>query len=152
MAPYRFANFILTLVFFLLVGCDLPTPKDGRDGEDSTYAVESFEGEATSINIHETVAIPASNNYNFKACLANLRQKRPIVSHKFIIEENGKELFSDVKGCVTWSETIAYNFFAESRFLKFDRTLKAVGTHRGRRTIQMAINPWPGPDGKAKDV
>lgn len=148
--------FILTGFTLALAACDLPSPSRSQEEDrdnGATFAVSSFEGKAISVNLHSEISIPISNTYNFSACVTNLLQKnKPLTGHKFIISELNEEVRSDMKGCVNWTESIQYNFLAPSKYLKFERTLSAVGTHRGSRIVSFAIDPWSHGEAKPREV
>lgn len=138
---------------FLLAGCDIPKATQVMEKDGATFEIKSFEGKSISVNMHSDIAVPVSNNYNFSACITNLRLKsKPIVGHRFLIEEINKVVSTDVEGCINWSETVEFNFLAQSKYLAFERTIVAVGIHRGKRVIKYAMDPWSHGDEKPKDV
>jgi hypothetical protein len=153
MAASKFIKYFFIVTTLGLTACDIKKPTQMLLKNGASFEVKSFEGKSISVNMHADIAIPVSNNYNFRACITNVRLKtKPVVGHKFLIEEVKKEVTTDIEGCVNWSETITYNFLAQSKYLSFERTLVAKGLHRGRRTINFALDPWSHGDDKPKEA
>lgn len=156
MNPSDFTKLSVLLVSFsvalILSGCNLPEPKEARNGDGSTFAVSSFEGKVNSLSINKKTGLPSSNVYDDKACLTDLRQKKPMIGQKFQIVETEQDLVTDVNGCLIWSETVNYNYLAASKYLKFVRTIKGLGPHFGTQTVNFAIDPWSHGESKPKDA
>ena len=130
---------VILTVAVLTSGCHLPEPKETRNSDGSTFAVTSFEGKVNTRTLDKKTNLPQANVYNYKACLSDLRQKKPMIGHKFEILEAAQALSTDINGCLTWSETVEYNFLASSKYLKFSRTIKGLGPHFGTQTVNFAI-------------
>jgi hypothetical protein len=143
---------IMAAATMILSSCNLPEPKEARDGDGSTFAVSSFEGKVISRNVDPKNGIPISNVYNYKACLTDLRQKKPMIGHKFQVMEITKDLATDINGCLMWPETVEYNFLTSSKYLKIIRTLRGMGPHHGDRPIPFAIDPWSHGEASPKDA
>ncbi len=139
-------------VALVLSGCNLPEPKEARDSDGSTFAVSSFEGKVNSISINKKTGLPSANTYDYKVCLTDLRQNKPMIGHKFQIVEIEQDLSTDVNGCLFWSETVNYNYLAQSKYLKIARTIKGLGPHFGVRPVHFAIDPWSHGEAKPKDA
>ncbi len=144
--------FALLTGVILTSGCNLPEPKEIRNSDGSTFAVTSFEGKVNTRTIHKKTNLPSSSVFNYKACLSDLRQKKPMIGHKFEIIEATQELSTDINGCLTWSETVEYNFLAASKYLKISRTIKGLGPHFGTQTVNFAIDPWSHGNASPKDA
>ncbi len=136
----------------MLSGCHLPEPKEARSGDGATFAITSFEGKATTRTLNQKTGLPVSNIYNYKACLSDLRQKKPMIGHKFEVVEIQQPLSTDVNGCLTWSETVEYNYLAASKYLKISRTLKGLGPQFGTQSLNFAIDPWSHGEANPKDA
>ncbi len=139
-------------VALVLSGCTLPEPQEARNSDGSTFAVSSFEGKVNSMAINKKTGLPNSNVYDYKACLTDLRQKKPMIGQKFQIVETEQDLATDVNGCLIWSETVNYNYLAASKYLKFSRTIKGLGPHFGTRMVNFALDPWSHGETKPKDA
>ncbi len=145
---------LLSLNVLSLAACNLPSPKDkgasaqsadGSDNSDAaTFNVEAAPSRSSVLEATKegSFALPTSKVFNLYACLKDVYYNKVISGHKFKIEETGKEVTADASGCLIWSESIQYNYLADSQYIKIDRHIRGTGLHKGVRTVSYAINPW----------
>ncbi len=130
----------------LILGCNLPSPQDKgqKQNEAATFTVQMMTERAKVLDagVQGDFALPSSKVFNLQACLKDIAYDKVIAGHDFKIEELGKKATTDKQGCLTWTETIHFNFLAESQYIRFERTIKGLGLHRGSQTVTYAINPW----------
>ncbi|MDG0816170.1 hypothetical protein [Bdellovibrio svalbardensis] len=146
---------LLSLNVLSLAACNLPTPKDKEataqaadatadNSEAATFNVEAAPSRSSVLESTKegSFALPTSKVFNLYACLKDIYYNKVISGHKFKIDEAGKEVTTDASGCLVWSETIQYNYLADSQYIKIDRHIRGTGLHKGVRTVSYAINPW----------
>jgi hypothetical protein len=148
----------LVMNVLALAACDLPSPsKKSADAEtvtldrkgftnsgSGTFTVELATGKSSMLEAQTkgTFQLPTAKIYNIVACLKDVAYNKPIQGHKFKIQELEQETRTDAAGCLTWKESINYNFLGDSKYLRFDRHILGTGLHRGSRLVTFAINPW----------
>lgn len=129
-----------------LMGCNLPTPKDKDDAHTSaaTFSVQFMADKAKVLDasVQGAFAFPSTKVFNLQACVKDIAYDKIVIGHEFKIEELGKKATTDKQGCLTWTETIPFNFLADSQYIRFERTITSLGLHRGSQTISYAVNPW----------
>lgn len=136
---------LLIVSTLALTACNLPSPKEKPQdsGNDSaTFAVETVKGDAIEGKTKDSFNLPMEKIFNFAVCLKDTRDSKSIAGHKFTVTETEKTVTTDKAGCLNWSETVSYNFLAESKYLQIERSIQAQGLHRGSRKVTFAINPW----------
>ncbi|MBO9665627.1 MAG: hypothetical protein J7501_02290 [Bdellovibrio sp.] len=135
---------LLSVNVLSLAACNLPSPKDreGKTSEAATFAVNSLKGTASSEKTGGAFALPESKVFNFSVCLKDTAYNKVITGHKFQVVETGTNVVSDAAGCVNWSETVKFNFLADSQYIQMERHIKGTGLHKGTRSVNLAINPW----------
>lgn len=137
----------LSLNLLALAACNLPAPQS-RDSEEAaksgvaTFFISEIKGTALKATLEKGSALPQSKTFNFSVCLKDRAQSKALVGHPFRVEEISKELKTDDKGCLNWSEEVPFNFSSTPRYLEWNRQIAATGLHKGSRTAQFAINPW----------
>ncbi len=127
-----------------LTACNIPNPKS-RETEGhsvATFFVTEAKGDALAAKLNKDYSIPQSKTFNFTACIKDHAQSKPLIGHPFRIGPINKEVKSDEKGCLNWSEEVSFNFFSEPKYLDWKRQITATGLHKGTRIVRFAINPW----------
>lgn len=146
-----FLTSILSLNLLALAACNLPKPKttDSAQQEDTpaTFFITEAKGTSLKANLAQDTGLPQSKTFNFSVCLKDRAQSHPLVGHPFRVEELKKDLKTDEKGCLNWSEDVPFNYSSTPKYLEWKRKITATGLHRGTRTAQFAINPWNDNDG-----
>jgi len=138
---------LLSLNLLLLAACNLPAPQS-RDNEEAkaqgaaTFFIAEVKGSALKATLEKGAALPQSKTFNFSVCLKDRAQSKALVGHPFRIEEIKKELKTDERGCLNWSEEVSFNFSSTPTYLDWKRQITATGLHKGTRTASFAINPW----------
>lgn len=97
-------------------------------------------------------SIPTRKLYTLKTCVKSKKSERPAAHVVFELtgkNPEGKErdplyVTTDAKGCFTWTEEIAFNFFGEEVYVPLERRLTATegSGQRGSAKIRLALNPW----------
>lgn len=136
--------FGLILIISLLGACSASKVEKATGSSVATFFVDQVEGTSQITKIDSTYAIPKTRLYNFKACIKDIMQSRPILGQSFKVQggESEKMANTDEQGCLNWSESIDYNFLAQANYIQSSRTIVANGIHKGSANIQIAINPW----------
>jgi len=151
-----FAWTFLVLNLSVLTACNIPSPQARENAENeapaATFFVTEVKGESLNTTLSQDYAIPKSKQFTFSVCLKDQAQSKPLMGHPFRIEEIGKEIKTDQKGCLNWSEEVPFNFFSEPRYIDWSREIKATGLHKGTRKVRFAINPWNDTDKTAAVV
>lgn len=125
-----------------------PNAPDLNVGAREEQVATFFNTEVTGTSqISETVrgfSIPTAKLFNVTTCVQDKRTQDRIKGHRFVIRGGEREVQvqSDAQGCLTWPESIHFNFLADSKFLPIKRMIVAQGMHSGAREVMFAINPW----------
>lgn len=144
---------LLSLTLLGLTGCNLPTPKeknaltamgDSKVSTPATFQIQSMADRSKTVEtkLQGTFALPTSKIFNLQACIKDVAYDKPVLGHDFQIAETNQVVTSDKNGCITWAEDIQFNFLADSKYVRIERTIKGTGLHRGARKVAFAINPW----------
>lgn len=91
--------------------------------------------------------------YNFEACIKDPSNAAVQPNIKFEIDsEDGNTIptSTDLRGCLTWTESHKINFFAEESYIQFRRVVRGKGIYKGEVFVEIAIHPWS--DGAASVV
>lgn len=139
------------------IGCMRPktyAPDDSGLGA-ATFSVGKVELVEDGVKKLEQVdgfSIPTRKLYTLKTCLKTKRTERPAANAVFELSGknlDGKELnqlyvTTDAKGCFTWTEEVAFNFFSDEVYVTLERRLSATegSGQRGSAKIRLAVNPW----------
>ncbi|MGE3757482.1 MAG: hypothetical protein AB7H97_06990, partial [Pseudobdellovibrionaceae bacterium] len=140
---------VCTLIAGILIGCS-PTPKQVSVANQikSTFIVSNISVPSTTTILSKEWNLPEARAYNFSVCVEDLARKRAIVNSSFEIKsgQDIQKVKSDPKGCLNWTENIAFDFFSEPTWVKVTRTIRASdqNTHKGELKVEMALNPWSG--------
>lgn len=136
----------LTALFSLLFlsACNLPDTQKRADGSDSqgSFFADEVSGSFLSESFLEDISLPKERVYAMKVCLRDLKHSKPVLNHPFLIEETKQEVSTDASGCLTWNESIVFEYLTDPVFIKIDRKIKSAGIHSGSYGISFAINPW----------
>lgn len=135
----------LVLNLSVLMACNIPSPQarnDAEGTESATFFVTEAKGDSLGTKLSKDFAIPNSKTFNFSVCVKDQVQSKPLVGHPFHIGEIEKDLKTDEKGCLNWTEEVPFNFFSEPKYLEWKREVTATGLHKGSRVVRFAINPW----------
>lgn len=136
------------IVGFILLGTLLASCSNKVEKADSaslaTFFVDSIDGSSSISKVDATYSIPQERLYNLKACVKDILQAKSIQGQSFKIEggEVEKVVSSDEQGCLNWSESIAFNFLAQSNYIQLKRIIVANGIHKGSKEIELVVNPW----------
>ncbi len=136
--------FKLILPVLLVVSCSNKNIEKANEATNATFFVDKIEGSSVINKVDPTYAIPQSRLYNFKACIKDILQSKPIQGQSFIIKESEAiaNIKSDEQGCLNWSESINFNFLAQSNYVQLERVIVSNGIHKGIYPISVVINPW----------
>lgn len=131
----------------VVAGCNLPSPQNKEKISETTPAsftaqAKAEQSKALETKVQGTFALPASKVFNFTACLKDNAYDKIIAGHDFLIEDTQQKITTDKSGCITWDETIPYNFLGESQYVRIERKIKGLGVHKGSQKVAFAINPW----------
>lgn len=140
-------SILIFCVLNSLVACNLPSPKDEKSKAKTTTATFSAEAMPEKSRTIETYnkgvfGLPSAKIFNFNACIKDNAYDKPVIGHKFLVEETKKEVTSDKSGCITWEERIEFNFLGQSQYLRMERHISGLGLHKGTQLVAYAINPW----------
>lgn len=131
----------------LLVGCNLPSPKDKQDARGNRAATFTAQAVADRSKAMETsvtgpFSLPTSKRFYLQACVKDAAYDKAIQGHEFTIEELDKKVTTDKSGCLNWTEDIDFNYLAMSQYVRIERHILAQGLHKGSQAVAFAINPW----------
>jgi hypothetical protein len=89
-------------------------------------------------------SIPTQNQMTFRACLKDADRSEEISNESFAIysDKNRQDVQTDAHGCMSWSETIAFDPSLPETILSSTRSIEGLGTHKGVREISLALDPW----------
>ncbi|MBX7232274.1 MAG: hypothetical protein K1X29_09340 [Bdellovibrionales bacterium] len=138
----------LSLALVLLsTGCTLRTEK-GESSGDATFRVDYVvePGVVKNDKTNLDWNIPKSRIFDFVACLRPISQKNPIVGDVFEIlgGEGVYQRTTDSQGCLHWSESIPFEYFAKPTYVTVERKFKALKRQVGVASYRFGINPWSG--------
>jgi hypothetical protein len=146
----------LALNLSVLTACNIPSPQARENAENgaeiATFFVTEAKGESLNTTLSSDYAVPKSKQFSFSVCLKDQAQSKPLVGHPFRVEQLEKELKTDQKGCLNWTEDVPFNFFSEPKYIEWSREITATGLHKGTRKVRFAINPWNDTDKTAAVV
>jgi hypothetical protein len=148
----------LGLNLLMLAACNLPAPQSRNDSEETnkqgaaTFFISDVKGDALKATTDKGSALPQSKTFNFTVCVKDRAQSKALIGHPFRVEEIGKQLKTDEKGCLNWSEEVPFNYSSTPQYLQWTRRITATGLHKGTRTAEFAINPWSENDNSAAVV
>ncbi|GIL18650.1 MAG: hypothetical protein BroJett040_24010 [Oligoflexia bacterium] len=145
MQRFKAKSFIPVLLSLSLGACTLPkTEKKSSQDDSATFFISKTESKFVNTQLSDSYSIPKSKTLSIKSCLKDIQYSKEVIGHSFNIEgtETGQTLKTNEAGCLTWKEEIAYNHLTSATYVTFERTIIAQGVQKGRRTIQLAINPW----------
>lgn len=130
------------------MACNIPAPQlralspDSEDQGVATFLIADIKGDSLPAKIAKNSAVPQNKTFNFTVCVKDQAHSRPLIDHPFRIEGVEPLLKTDEKGCLNWSEEIAFNFLSAPQYLEWKKRITAAGLHRGTRVARFAINPW----------
>ncbi len=139
------------VVALLLTSCFRPAHKspdanslDAQEEKLATFTMRETSAAFAEQEVDANFNVPLSRKLTYNVCLQDKRTLESVIGHTFRIEgvEGSKDLKTNVSGCLIWSETIPFNFFANSTYVTQQRKIIATGIHSGRRTLRFAIKPW----------
>ena len=122
----------LALNLSVMTACNIPSPqvRPGAEGtESATFFVTEAKGDSLSAKLSKDFAIPSGKTFNFSVCVKDQAQSNPLVGHPFRITEIDKNLKTDAKGCLNWTEEVPFNFFSQPKYLEWKREITATGFH-----------------------
>lgn len=133
----------------VLVGCNLPAPKDntqekGTNNQVATFTAHAVADDSRAVEspVQGEFSLPSSKTFNLKACVKDVAYDKPIPGHEFLIEETNKKVTADKSGCLNWAERIDFNYLADSQYIRIERHIIGQGLQKGAQTVFFAINPW----------
>lgn len=131
------------LLATILSACSSKVEK-ASGGSVATFFVDNIDGSSVVSKVDSTYSIPEARLYNFKACVKDIMQSKSIQGQSFKIQGGDVEkvVNTDEQGCLNWSETISFNFLAQSNYIQLTRTITANGIHKGSTNIDLVLNPW----------
>lgn len=140
----KFATQLLILALAAFMNACSNKVEEADAGKIATFYVDSVEGTSEISKVDAVYAIPKERLYNFKACIKDIMQSKAIQAQSFKVlgGEDDQVVETDEQGCLNWTETVEYNFLAQSNYIKISRTIMANGLHKGATDVQFAINPW----------
>jgi hypothetical protein len=147
---------LAVLLPLLVSACIRPHKKTDEDyanaGADDIHSTFILAEKVSGSGVNDSVDLhwffPKSKTYSFIACFKDKRTQKPVVGTRFEVIELGVQTAApaDGKGCVSWHETVAFNYLADKpMYIPLTRTLHAVdghGAQSGRRQLKLAVNPW----------
>lgn len=144
-------SFLLFLTLTSLSGClrGAQKPHSQSSGVKATdFRLETITGESISDILHEVWKFPIQKTYSFRVCLIGRATTAQLPSgQKFVVvnphTHSVQPVTTDDQGCFNWNENQAFNFTADSVYIKKDRIIKgAGGTYKGEMPISLGVNPW----------
>lgn len=144
-----FALMLTLSLVLVLTGCHLPKPQEKPNASGEANVSATFKAKAVAdrskaveVQVEGPFALPSAKVFNLMACLKDVAYDKPIQGHQFRVEETDTLVTSDKEGCVTWAERIDFNYLAESKYIRLDRTLRGEKLHKGLQKVAYAVNPW----------
>lgn len=139
---------VLLLNALSLAACNLPSPQEKATSEKTqgaasfTVQVMADKSKALETTVQGTFALPTAKVFNYQVCIKDIAYDKPVAGHQFMVAELNKAYTTDKAGCLTWAESVSYNYLGESQFLRINRTIQGAGIHKGSQKVSFAINPW----------
>lgn len=145
------------LIAILLASCSFRKEEQkSNDSEAATFLVDpitaSTEQDKSDSNFN---SVATGRLFNFTACVKDVALLEAIQGQKFQILEGSREIKTaetDSKGCLYWSEKISYNSLAQESYSEIERSFLALGAHKGKQSVRLAINPWKNGSGASLDL
>lgn len=147
-----FKSLAISLLLFSLLACTKPDANNymgsanffltDSSSIETKYVIDSYK-EKTNI-ITKAWSFPSAIQYTFKVCFKDSLQRSPLINEKFEINIDDSRVSQTTKdnGCLSWSEKIPFNYFADAHYLLLKRKLKAVGVYGGEILVEIIVNPW----------
>jgi len=148
---------VLTLFLLsLLVACSSKIEE-----QDSNSSLNSFTvGEIAMTSVESTPLssdwkdIPSVIHINLKTCLTDKILFHPLINESLEVGGDGTRsvVLSDMKGCISWKESLAFNFFEKEKSISFKKIISGLSVHKGSFEIPLSINPWSSKNGIFRDL
>ncbi len=139
-------KFILALTALMMTACFKPGTHDSAEST-ATFYMEIVHGESQVSSTSNEWDLPTSRTYSFNVVVRDVHSTDAVKNHDFsITDTSGHIIVPHVKtngdGTLTWSEVIGINYLADAKYIPITRIVTAIGLHSGKRTLQIALNPW----------
>jgi hypothetical protein len=127
----------------MMTGCE--DKSADKSGAQASFFVDSIKTSQIMPEEFNSYGYPKKKLFNMQACLKDTGLMAPILGQEFTIEDElGRKTqrMTDAKGCLMWDEHHEFNFFAPEAFISLKRTIRAVRSHKGAVSVDLALNPW----------
>ena len=147
-ASKRFISVVVLAFAFVLSSCFKPHTRDAAENAKNackaTFDIDELRGHSEISHLMDSFSIPVSRIYNFSTCVRDIYLQETIKKGLFEISggDHIESVRSDTKGCLYWSEQIAFAFFSKEKYLTLHRKLTAKDIHTGSINLEIGINPW----------
>lgn len=146
---HPFKPLIGLILFGLVVTACTPDKRSGTEDGASSFIVKQVSGygERSEIETNSIWHIPLSIDLGFEVCLQDRSSRQDLRRQNFFVHEEksskGYEVQTNDYGCLKWKEKLDFNYFAgRSGWVKLKREIVGRGVVTGRRSIEVAVNPW----------
>lgn len=131
----------------LLAGCTLPTPEKKSDSSTAAmFYVDKSTPQILEERMSKEISIPVEHNINIAVCLKDVKSRKDIPNESFIVNDTdnklNKNLRTDSKGCLVWTEVFPFSFFGTGKPVQIDRLIQGQGSLQGVQKVSFQYNPW----------
>lgn len=139
-------SILLIGALFNFVSCSSEVEDKSESKNSSTFSLSKVE-KVSARSVGQDKNWPELKDLNvtdLKVCLIDNVYKESLDGVTFEINTDNvkKTVVSDVKGCVTWQETIEFDYTADETFYLINGTIEGSGNFKGIQDLRVAINPW----------
>lgn len=140
----------VSFLSFIISACTLPKSEKKSDSANSNNSAQFYIDKTIPQILEEklskVISVPNEHVVNLAVCLKDIKYRKEIPNENFKVTdaENSieKELKSDSKGCLVWTESFQFSFFGTGRPVQIDRLIIGNGSLVGKQKISLQYNPW----------
>lgn len=158
-------SLFLGLGILALMGCSTQSNKTKNITQDSpgnfdkapgtNFLVDALKVNSTTTAQFTSYGLPAKKMFNLEACIKDPSGAAVQVNLPFSIGDgSGNEInkSTDLRGCLTWSETHEFSYLADETYFKFRREINGKSIYKGAVYVQVAFDPWADGGGTVLDL
>lgn len=143
----------VTFVAILSAGCSTESTKKkdvgfnepNRFPGEGNFRVDAMTAKSTINAEYNDYAILTKKKFNFEACIKDPVYASVQAALPFAVVDgagNEKLLYTDSRGCLNWSETHSFQYFADETYIKIKRRFESRNFYKGYAIAEVALNPW----------
>lgn len=112
---------------------------------EGNFRVDALTAKSTINAEYNDYAILTKKTFNLEACIKDPLYAAVQAALAFAIVDgagNERVLYTDSRGCLNWSETHSFKFFADETYIKMKRRVESRNFYKGYALVEVYLNPW----------